>query len=353
MYSRMQWAAAASVLLGVAGVTGWAWVGAQQPGGPPRGGLSSAQQGGSGGGLSSMGGPAIPGMAPLGNISQSVQYEYRFVPTGSRTEQEYRGYFQLMEQEGFEFCGTVPLSTSTTALGIGVGAGQSQPGSGAPAGGAPGLAPVGGPPGLASAGGIPGGAPGGGGAGLGGNGSPDGSGIVSAPTNVTTAMVFKRPLVWGQSNLGAGMAPNQLGSMMGGMQGMGSGGMDLSNAGGNLTEAQAHDQLAGQWDAIKSSSPNRSIQLGKDNQATIDGKSCRYYINPRKANKELNLVGDGTLFQCIYEVKNGVLKIAYYGRSETDRPTGFTATNLPGSSPLIVAEFRKVQPGAGGAGIKP
>lgn len=86
-----------------------------------------------------------------------------------------------------------------------------------------------------------------------------------------------------------------------------------------------------------------SLKFNLNNSIDIDSASLEmnYYINAGKKPKELNLVGKGTLFQCIYELNGDMLTIAFYGRSELDRPKSFSVKEKVTDLPLIVHEYER------------
>ncbi|MFT3880838.1 MAG: sigma-70 family RNA polymerase sigma factor [Gemmatales bacterium] len=86
-----------------------------------------------------------------------------------------------------------------------------------------------------------------------------------------------------------------------------------------------------------------SLNFNLNNSIDIDSASLdmTYYINAGKTPKELTLVGKGTLFQCIYQVSGDKLTIAFYGRSEHDRPRSFSVKEKVADLPLIVNEYER------------
>ncbi|MEW4566976.1 sigma-70 family RNA polymerase sigma factor [Tautonia sp. JC769] len=69
----------------------------------------------------------------------------------------------------------------------------------------------------------------------------------------------------------------------------------------------------------------------------------RFSINPAKAPAELTYFGDrGGLYQCVYRIDGDRLVIAFYGRSEVDRPQGFSKENAgPAPWPLVVETLER------------
>lgn len=119
------------------------------------------------------------------------------------------------------------------------------------------------------------------------------------------------------------------------------------------TEAEVHRQLRGKWDAHRYTSqgvppgfkPFSLVEFQDQNKVVIDGRKMNYYINPNKSPAELNLVGDGTLLQCIYQLNDGKLTIAYCGRAEVDRPTSFDRTRQRQNQPLVIVDLQRVPAG--------
>ncbi|MFT3881099.1 MAG: sigma-70 family RNA polymerase sigma factor [Gemmatales bacterium] len=114
------------------------------------------------------------------------------------------------------------------------------------------------------------------------------------------------------------------------------------------SEAEVHQQLRGEWkgDWVTMSArpvkPFRSLIFQDQNKVLVDGRKVNYYINPNKSPAELNLVGDGTLLQCIYQVKEGKLTIAFYGRSEVDRPTSFDRIRSRPNQPVVFVDLQRM-----------
>ncbi len=70
--------------------------------------------------------------------------------------------------------------------------------------------------------------------------------------------------------------------------------------------------------------------------------NSRYVLNPHVKPKQLNIVGDRKLLLCLYEVNGEALKIAYYARSEVDRPRSFDRKDMPkDADALTVIEFER------------
>jgi RNA polymerase sigma factor (sigma-70 family) len=339
-------AIALALFLGAAGGSWWmvAAQGIPASGGPGQGppSIGIAPAGG-------MPGAGAGMMGPGGGVARTNsrwKYEF-FIINHPLSQTDVVNLLNKRESEGWEFVSVMQVKADAVGLGGG-------------AGGAPG-------------GGVGGGGSDGGGAGEGGQ--------------LNNAYVFRRP----NNILNAGS-----GGMMGGPGGgMSFGGLGMDRPGGPLgastaggevpmqesssiiqnassaplipvdnssnyafsarvlsTEAEVHRQLRGKWDAhrfqlggAQATTPFSIIEFQDQNKVLVDGRKMNYYINPNKSPAELNLVGDGTLLQCIYQVNDGKLTIAFYGRSEVDRPSSFDRTRQRPNQPLIIADLQRVQAG--------
>jgi uncharacterized protein (TIGR03067 family) len=282
---------------------------------------------------------------------QQPQWEYLFVQVTATTQKEYRRVFRQYETAGWEFAGSVPEVIQTALTGSAI-TGSPGAGLGGPPGGG-----ISGPGGIASIG-----AAGGSGAGM----------MAAGETTTSTSLVFKRRV---SSVVGGMGSPDQLGGIGAGMPGgngiptpgmsggtmpMGLGGhaggrafevSDLIVPNRNLEEADVKRLLNGSWSTSKqtvdgketSTSSLHHLQFSiENNQLTIDrDRKTSYFINPTKLPQELNIVGNGTLLLCIYQLKGDTLRIAFYGRSEYDRPKSFDHAQNTTTLPLHVMQFHR------------
>lgn len=342
-------AIALALFLGAAG--SWWMVAAQGlpasggPGqGPPGGGSGIAPAG-------SMPG-AGAGMVPNGGMptaSSKWKYDF-FIINHPLSQTEIVNLLNKRETEGWDFVSVMQVKGDAVGLG-----GRGRPG----------------------------GSLGGGGLGVG-----DGDVGAGEGASLNTAYVFRRPnnilnagagsMMGGPGGMGMGNAlPGEVG-----MGGMPPGGAGMGRPGGppgagapggpprkvldapapagavpppsTASEAEVHQQLRGKWDSqrrfqlggAQGAMPFSIIEFQDQNKVLIDGRKVNYYINPNKSPAELNLVGDGTLLQCIYQVNDGKLTIAFYGRSEVDRPTSFDRTRTRPNQPVVFVDLQRVPAGS-------
>jgi uncharacterized protein (TIGR03067 family) len=113
--------------------------------------------------------------------------------------------------------------------------------------------------------------------------------------------------------------------------------------------------LIGKWECVSHNVSN--IKLPQESTVThpkyvwtIDrteltsdpGSKSRYALNPNASPKELTVIGNKAMLQCIYELSGDTLRVAFYGRAELARPNSFDVRENPtDSDPLIVIEFKR------------
>ncbi len=68
-----------------------------------------------------------------------------------------------------------------------------------------------------------------------------------------------------------------------------------------------------------------------------------YTVNPRATPAELTIYGDNFLMLCRYKLDGDKLTLATFGRSEVERPVGFTRAENKTALPLIVHTYRRVK----------
>lgn len=125
----------------------------------------------------------------------------------------------------------------------------------------------------------------------------------------------------------------------------------LPNLTANHNEVEDMRSLEGSWKRTRAllngvaypGSGLGSLKFSLNNGINIDNSSVEmnYFINAGKQPRELTLVGKGTLFQCIYQLNGDMLTIAFYGRSELDRPKSFSVKDKVPDLPLIVHEYER------------
>ncbi len=356
-------AIAIALFLGAAGGSWW-MVAAQGVSGAGRIPMSGGPgQGPPGGAVGVIPAGGMPGagagmMNPGGMPTASAKWKYEFfIINHPLSQSEIINLLNKRETEGWEFVSVMQVKADAVGLGEGGGApggslgGRGLGGGGGDAGGAGegtlntayvfrrpnnilnagagSGSMMGGPGGMGPSGptGMGSGLPGEGGMGGPVGGMPAGGPGIGAPGGM--AMRGGPP--------GAGAPGGEGGSVPGGNPGMGFGGPGAGGAAtppSTASEAEVHRQLRGEWTGEWSTPaagsplmtrPFRTLTFQDQNKVVIDGRKMNYYINPNKSPAELNLVGDGTLLQCIYQVNDGKLTIAFYGRSEVDRPPRLTA----------------------------
>jgi RNA polymerase sigma factor (sigma-70 family) len=80
----------------------------------------------------------------------------------------------------------------------------------------------------------------------------------------------------------------------------------------------------------------------KDGEKGPDGRKYHYVVNPTKAIKEITIYGDNVLIQAIYRFEGDALFLCFYGMSELDRPTSFTAEKTAWKgSPHVLWKLRR------------
>jgi RNA polymerase sigma factor (sigma-70 family) len=78
-----------------------------------------------------------------------------------------------------------------------------------------------------------------------------------------------------------------------------------------------------------------------------------YTVNPRAIPAELNVYGENFLLLCRYNIVDDRLTVAFFGRSEVERPDDFTRAAHTSALPLLVHVYRRVtEPRTPGAALE-